>query len=268
MTLVYLIGLAYLLERVSLVMTGFNYGAKYNGLGAVEGALRRTGEAPMVYRVLVPWVMAVLQRMGMRKLEAYELCKFTLNFFALYAVSLAWGFEAAVVTAFFLPVTFLYDYWDWAVEMGAIALGMTGRIDLAILGVVLLAMSRETFILVGLALWMVSGDSLAALLVISMGGAVWLMVRMIQGEHKLYCKRFMLRENLRAIWHVRAKRPWILSDVVISLLLGLAGVGYVVSLSPGWPVVVMVLASGLALGRIEETRVFASVLPFLAGVMV
>ena len=267
MEILYLIGMAAMLEKVQLLVSMWNYGAVYNGLGAVTGVLKRDTNAPMVYRVLAAWMMVGLQKLRIRKLESYEIVKFACNFYALYAVWLVWGFDTVILVAMVLPVTFLYDYWDWAIEIGSIGLGMTGQLDLAIVGVILLALSRESFPLVALAYGLVTFDGLGAGMVLFAGAGVFVLLRLVQGEHKLYCKRFMWRDNLQSIRAIATGRVWLLSDVLVSLVIMAAGVAYVVMLQPGWPVVALLVVLGFAAGRIQETRVFASILPFVLGVL-
>jgi len=256
--------LAFLLERVLLVVARDNYGAQWNGAGAISGVIQRSTQAPMIYRVLVPWLAYLLRQAGMPLLSAYELVKILLTGFALWAVELAWGPFIALGVLAFLPVTFLYDYWDWAGELLGLSLILTGDFWLALVGVWVWGLSRDTVLLAGLAFWLASGDWIGAFAVLSGSVIMFAALRLVQGNKESYCKLIWIKDNWQAIKNIRhAERPWWMGSTIVSLVL------IVIALLAAWPtgaiglMVPVLVAAGLVFGRIEETRVFTSIVPWV-----
>lgn len=265
--------LAIMIDRAQLVIGAPNYGTPYNGLGAAEGTMQRVLPAPMAYRVLVPWLVGMGERLGLPRLEVYEALKIALVAGALWSVEQAWGWAVAIVTAGLLVATFNYDYWDWAAEMMGVQLALTGRMELALVGVVIHALSRETAWLDGLAFGLAGGELWQAGVVFVVGWGVLIAVRLWAGKHELYCERWMWQENVAAVRAWWQGRPWWLSDIAMSVwVCGLAVAGAVrcqvdgcqVSGVAGW-LVVLFLGAGWLMAKAEETRVFSVVLPWAAA---
>jgi hypothetical protein len=256
--------IAFLVERAQVLVCGDNYGAPWNGIGAVDGVLRRDTPAPMAYRVLVPWLLLPARALKLPLLESYEILKVLLIALALLSVDLAFGRQAALLTAALLPATFLYDYWDWAPELAGICLAMTGDIRLAIPGLALHGLSRETAPLAALAYGLKTGDVEGTVFLLLLSGCLWVLVRLVQGRHKLYCKRVMLGANLQALREWRAYRPAWLSSLAVSVVITAAALAVAPLFGPAGLVPVLLAGAGWTLARAEETRVFSSLLPWIA----
>jgi len=56
------IPIAWVIERVQLKIGGQWYGSPFNGYGAIDGTVDKTALAPMRYRVLVPWLVVLVER--------------------------------------------------------------------------------------------------------------------------------------------------------------------------------------------------------------
>lgn len=263
--ILYWLLVGWLLNRALVAASRNNYTSPYNGYGAVDEALARTAQAPMVYRVLVPWMMVILRRFRVGKIESYEISKLLLISGALYSTRLAWGWEVATLTAAILPATFLYDYWDWAAELIGINLALTGSIPLAWVGMVLWGLSRETAVLSGLAFAFVSGDAEMGALLVLGAGAIYIFLRIVQGKHDLYCDRVMLKTNLLQLRYFYRCRPAMMYGEAISITW--VGLGLVGGLMNGWTgILPLVLAgAGLVMGRVDETRIFSGMAPWIAA---
>jgi len=104
---------AWLVERAHLKMSSFNYGAKFNGLGVVDHVLARKADAPMAYRVLVPWLVGLVERIfprtkPYRLVLLYEPLKIALAGGALWVLAHSLGAARALFVAACLPATFLF----------------------------------------------------------------------------------------------------------------------------------------------------------------
>lgn len=256
--------LAWMIERVQLVMCELNYGVPWNGCGAINGVLSRDAQAPMVYRVLVPWLMLPAKAAKLPMLESYEVVKIILTAGALWSVSNLWGWQVALLTAVLLPTTFLYDYWDWGPEIMGLMLAATGDIWLSMAGVIVVGLSRETSPLVAVAYLAVTGDLLGAAMLAVMAGSLYVLLRAIQGEHPLYCKRIMWADNLAAVKGIAQYRPWWLSSVAVSIAVSIMAL--FTALAVGWLGVIplALVVAGWVFGRVQETRIFTGTLPFIA----
>lgn len=256
--------LAFCLERVLLVVARDNYGAQWNGAGAISGVIQRSTQAPMIYRVLVPWFSYLLRQAGMPLLNAYELVKILLTGFALWAVELAWGPVVALGVLAILPVTFLYDYWDWAGELLGLSLCLTGDFWLALVGVWVWGLSRDTVLLAGLAYYLATGDWIGGFAVFSGSVIMYAALRLVQGNKDSYCKLIWIKDNWQAIKNLRqAERPWWMGATIISLALIVIALGAAWFTGPIGLMVPVLVAAGLVFGRIEETRVFTSIVPWV-----
>ena len=116
---------------VDTAITRHNYGAIWNGIGAVPDVLAGKAELPMQYRVLVPWLCDFI---GGDQLRTYIRIKW---FSILCAVSAAFvwflslaisPFIAVSMLGFFFCMGSLYDYGEtyWEITFFAIAFMLIG----------------------------------------------------------------------------------------------------------------------------------------------
>lgn len=251
--------LAVCLHRIQYLATRHNMKSHWNGYGSIAGVCDKSTEAPMVYRVLVP--MLVGRNASAKK---YEAVRFLLILAALVSVYAAWGRDVMIVTAGLLTVTFYFDYWDWCAEIIGLSLALVS-LPLALAGVVIHGLSRETAPLAGLVYALHFRDPLGGAIVALLGVAVLLTVRAVQGEHKLYCKRVMWKENLAMLRGGQViTGQWSVYYSVLVSLLALAGAwGKLDGL-----VVPAIVGAGWAFAKANETRVFAAALPYAAAFLV
>lgn len=262
---------AFLIERVQVVITGKNYGARWNGYGAINGTINKTADAPMVYRVLVPWIIGALERIHPRvklcRLEIYEALKIILIGLAFWSINRAWNFNTAILVAAILPITFRFDYWDWSAELAGVAMAMTGEVPLAIIGATIAGLSKETAPLVPLAYLSVTGDVPIAVILMFYVGILWVLIRMVQGEHKLYCDRWMVKRNLQELKRWKSK-PVFLSDMAMSIAITVLAIIAMLHFQPGWIIPLAIIGAGWTLAVGAETRIFVVALPWIAGMFV
>jgi hypothetical protein len=226
--------------------------SRWNGYGVIEVVRNKTADAPMAYRVLLPWLMG--SKPTMAKYQALQVIFITA---ALYSVYLAWGAPVLWVVAALLPITFYFDYWDWSVELMGFSLALVS-LPFALAGVVLHGLSRETAPLVGVAYAIHHHDILGGIFLSVLGLGVLFAVRRIQGRHPLYCDRWMIRRNLRELKQPHMGSPYFSAGLS---LLALAG-----ALLAGWDglIVLPVLAAGWTMAVAAETRVFIAIIPYAA----
>jgi hypothetical protein len=259
------------LERIELKMSAATIGSKYNGYGAIDAVLERRALAPMAYRVLVPWLVGLVERIA-PKLKAhrfpwlYMVAKIALLTGALYATSLALGTKGALIVAALLPMTFYFDYWDWMGELAGVALALTGNLPAAMIGGVIAGWSKETAALAPLTYGLLTRDVRGTVLVGCTTAAALIIARLWGGAQPLYCQRFMVRENWGDLRHITRNRPVYLGELAMSLVItGLVLVAVVSGAAgPTWPVPLALLAAGWTMARAAETRIFASTLLWIA----
>lgn len=261
--------IAWLIDRVQLKMTGATYGNAYCGMGTIDGVLARNIQAPMAYRVLVPWIIGIAERLfpGLRphRLPAlYEPLKIVLMAYAYWATSLALGVSAALVVAALSGVTFLFDYWDWAVELGGLALALSGRPELAVIGAVLWALSRETFPLAAVTYYLVTEDGRSAALIMMAAVCTFIAARIYVGTKALYCDRFMVKQNWYDLKRIMASRPVYMGEMAMTIVVTILTLVSVVSLPAAWPIPLVLLGAGWTMARAPETRVFSGCLLWIA----
>jgi len=247
--------LAVCLARIQYVATKFNMSAIWNGYGAIPTVQNKTALAPMVYRPLMGWIL------GKRvTVFNYEVVRFVMLWAALYSLLLAWGVEIMLISSVLITVTLYFDYWDWMIELMAYSLALVS-FPLALIGVALLGMSRETAPLVGFVYALHSGDYPAGAILFIVGLIVLLAVRMVQGKHPLYCKRWMWQENLAMLQGGKViTGRW---SVYYSLgLCVLATVGACFRLDG--LLVPVLIGAGWSMAKANETRVFVGVIPYAA----
>ena len=265
--------LAIALDRVQLKIGAFNYGAIANGHGAIDAVNQRRVKAPVAYRVLVPWLIGGLERVapGLRRYRLvglYEPLKIGFMAGALALLAQAIGTKATLIVALLLPATFLFDYWDWAVELGALAAALTGDPWYALAGGLVCALSRETALLVPATYFLVTFDWYGATLIALATAGTLMIVRLLVGDRGRhhYGPWLMWPINWQDIREVRVNRPWYLGEITVAVLLSLLTLAAVGSGYAGraWPIPLAVLALGWTLARAAEVRVFSSCLIWVA----
>jgi len=160
-------------------------------------------------------------------------------------------------------MTILYDYWDWAGELGGLALALTGNVWLGILGGVWIALSRpETAPLVALAYGWSTGNVIGTVAVAAVSALVIDIIRRAQGNAPLYCARWMWRQNWLDVRDIARNRPVYLGEISMSILISLLTVLGICTgrAGPTWPIPLALLAAGWTMARAAETRVFVSCL--------
>lgn len=250
MTYLVLFILSLCLARVQYMTARKNIGAKWNGYGAIDGTLSRTSDAPMVYRVLVPWLVG-----RNKSVPKYELWQTILLFISLSSVYTAWGTSITLISAILFTLTFWYDYWDWTLEIAGFSLAMT-PLPLAAFGVVLFSLSRETAPLAGVVYALVSGDWLGGGALVALSLAILFAVRKVQGKHNLYCDRWMFYVNMDLLQSGNMG-AW---GSVLLCALGLLGACG----RPEFAIVPVLVSAGWLMAKADETRVFVAVVPYAA----
>lgn len=249
MTIIICLALALVLARVQF-LSARSTNSPWNGYGAIEQVQKKTAQAPMVYRVLIPWLI------GKPTMAKYQAMQVVLIAAALYSVFLAWDLPVMLATAAIIPITFYFDYWDWSVELMSFSLALVS-LPLAIVGVILHGLSRETAPLPGLAYALHFGDIWGGLAISACGFLALWIVRRIQGKHKLYCDRWMYKRNWRELRKPHTGSPY--ASVGLSLMALIGAYGSLDGL-----IVPIVLGAGWTMAVAAETRVFTAVIPFAA----
>lgn len=278
--------IGFAMERAQMIMCARNYNVLWNGYGSIGITNHRSALAPMAYRVLVPWLIAFIERVekilkvdtrwiGKQRITWYQAIKIVLNAYVVWAVAQGWGLEVALLSAGLIVMTFKFDYWDWALELGGFALAMSGRLELAIAGGVLAGFSRETAIAIPVAYLLNTFDLYGSGYVLLAVAIPLITTRLWAGRKELYCKRWMIKEN---IWGARNTEiqtglkslfkwsPFFLSEYFISLLIVVLTLAAVlVDIPVGWPIPLLIVAAGLTMGRIEENRTMVVCIPWIAA---
>ncbi len=257
--------LAWLLDAVQFNVAVLNYQSIYNGFGAIDSIRKRRALAPMAYRVLVPWLVGWIEDEG-RRLWAYEGVKVALMGAGLGAISWQFGPVAALIAAVLWVPTFRFDYWDVYAEFLALALTLTGRLPLALLGGAVGALSKETCGIIPFLYYSLTRDALGASFVALACWGSFVVVRARVGYKRMYCDRVMLRQNWEDLKKLR--EGWFLSPAFISCAITLTAlVCFVTGNVRGDWVVPVLLVAGWVCGRIVEPRIFLSVTIWIAPVV-
>lgn len=259
--------IAVALDRAQLKIGASTYGSAYCGIGCVDAVNQRQALSPMAYRVLIPWLIGLAERLApalkAHRLPAlYEPMKIGLLALTLASIETAAGRTAALVVAALLPMTFYFDYWDWAAEMAGFALALTGHFEYALVGAVMVALSRETAPLVAVIYALITREWVQALIVFGVTGWIMFAMRCRVGYRPLYCERWMWRVNWSDLQQIMLNRPVYLGEMAMSLLITALAVGVVLAGRAGaaWPVPLVLLVMGWTMARAPETRVFAACL--------
>lgn len=258
--------LAILLDRAQLQIGAFSYQSFFNGFGTIDGINQRNIKAPMAYRVLVPWLIRLLEHLipplTSFRLTVYEVLKIISLMLALTACHLALGLTGALLVGALLPMTFGFDYWCWAIELMAFAVALSGSMPLTIFGVLALSLSRETAPLVPLTYGLITQDWIGASGLLVICGCAMLAVRLYVGKRPLYCDRVMIRRNLQELKYFFKAEPILMDYSVMAVLLSAATIALVGSGRAGaaWPIPLIILMLGWTMGIARETRIFTPVL--------
>ena len=274
-----------------------NIGSEYNGYGAIQGVLARTGHAPGRYRVLVPWLVCWLPVRW--RLVSYLAHKWGLMGLSLVVARSLVGESGALALGLLMAATFEFDYWDCYAELLGVGLCLSGEPWQVLVGVVVWGVSRETvFLAVPLAF--LSGGWEAGIASLA-GVVVWWLIRQYQGKADLYSGRWKMRKSRLGAWRglkgkvpgwrywlgvvaigtinpynaTDLRRAWDHKDtgVLLSVVFTLAGVGTALfsraNMGPalartawiglGW------LVAGWTLARARETRLFLPVGLWIVG---
>ncbi|MEA1998254.1 MAG: hypothetical protein U9N61_02860, partial [Euryarchaeota archaeon] len=247
---------ALILDRVQLKLTAgaYKYSPFRSGYAIIDKVLQRDAYAPMAYRWLMPLLAS--SKKG-RFVWVYEPLKIGMMAFSMWAASLILGVAGGLALGLMYCMTFWTDYWDVYIEVGAYALALTGQVELALLGAILLGLSRETAPLVGIIYALVTGDIGGGLQLIALSSAILLIIRLYVGKKKLYCERFMWRQNIRDVKDIFENHPFYLGEITMTLITTALTIIAILQFPPGWPVCLVLLLAGWLMGRAAETRIFA-----------
>jgi len=224
--------------------------SQWNGYGAIESVQNKTAAAPMIYRVLFPWLI------GKPTMAKYQALQVTFITGALLSVYLAWGLPVMLVSAVLITGTFLFDYWDWSAELIGFSLALVS-FPLAVLGVILHGLSRETAPLVGLVYALHFQDINGGLVLSFVGFAVLVLVRRVQGKQRLYCDRWMYKRNLAELKKPHLGNPYFSIGLTVLSLWGAWG-------RLDGLIVLPVIGAGWLMAVAAETRVFIPLIPYAA----
>jgi len=228
------LALAFALDRVQLKIGERTYGARFNGIGCIDDVNARRAQAPMAYRVLLPWLIGLIERVipGTRKyrlVALYEPFKVLSLTLLLALMAQVLGAMTALVFAVLVAATFYYDYWDWPFEVIAIVAGMSGDPLLTLGACILAAFSRETAILGALAYFCTTLDYYHAALLAIVVLCIQMAVRLYVGERQHYWHDNMVMVNRNDIRELFDNHPFYFGEIALAIsghvllrLLGLA----------------------------------------------
>jgi hypothetical protein len=271
MSIVLALALAWGFERAQMIISAPNYGTPANGYGAIDLTMRREIKAPMAYRVLGPLVVTWIERLTrLPRIGIYQDFKLALETLAFWSVGQAFGAPVAMLTAVLLLLTVKYDYWSWAAELAGLSLALTGRLELAIPGVILYALSRETAPLAAAAYYLATFDALGAGAVLFACALTLLGIYGVVGKRELYCARWQWHYNKDLFknfldgdfWRMG---QWFHQDIFIACSLTvLALVQAATALQWTGLVPLALLGAGWTMAKADETRIFSAALPWVA----
>lgn len=254
---------AYVVAKAQHEISRPNIGARWNGFGALHDTYVKKSLSPMIYRILVPYLWSWTRNVVKNDAERYGAIRFLLVVYMLLSVYIAVGFWSTIIFSILLIATFWFDYWDYAPEVAGVALCMTGDPWLAAIGIVLWGLSRETVLIAGPAFFLVAGDYYSSALLACLSLFTFLAVRKIQGHKPLYCERWMIRRNWELLF--RPKYPGLFNAVWVTIatcVLSLAGA--IIVGEPVGLIVPVFIVAGLTMAKIDETRVLAPCLIWVA----
>jgi hypothetical protein len=279
MTVILALALAFCFERAHMIIAAPNYGSAWNGFGAIQLTYERKTKAPMAYRVLMPFFVIAVERAFhlplKRRIDIYQAGKVLLTALAFYAVGLAWSPLVAAVTCVLMLLTVRFDYWSYAGELAGIALACTGDPALAVLGVFVHGLSKETAPVAPVAYLLTTGDGYGAGALMILTAAVMGSVRLIVGKRPGYTSLNKLAENWKRLTARDGGRlilflyqPAVYSDLALALIVSILTLTTVLTFPPGWIIPLVILGAGWTLALADEVRVFTAVLPWIAAWMI
>ena len=253
-----------MLGMLEFTVTRKNFGVLWNGFGALVGSYRRTGGAPMRYRVLFPYLLVPLfkrTKSAQMQNAIYQAAKTAFLVLSLVLMYNGYGLVSALTLAVLVAATFQFDYWDCYVELAAIIGLLTLAPAPALLLFVLLALARPEVVPFALPMyviacvtrweanWLVAFASVIPVFLVKA-------VETWQGVAPLYCPRLEVLNNnpkdVLAIWKQLDAHIVISAGLVVFGLLALLK-------SPPIEMAIIPLfwiPSGVIFGRVTEPRVF------------
>ena len=247
-------------------ITRDNVGTPWNGYGAIEGVLRRNTPAPMRYRVLAAWLLGWLPKS--KRLVGYAIFKVLLLACALLLAHPLLGLNGTVVLAFLIAITFEYDYWDCYAELIGVLSCLHPSPWVALVGSIVWGLSRETVFLAPAIRFVAGGNPWFAL----SGLVAFGLVRLVQGDAKLYCERWtFFKYNVHDL-----KLCLKAADTGPMLALLWTGETLVVAvwghlpepLASTWMFPLVWLGAGWLMGRAREVRIFLPCAIWIAGALI
>ena len=227
----------------------------WNGVLTVSGTLDKSIQAPMVYRVLVPFLM----RRNPKSLNTYEFIRLVLLWVSLLCVSAYWGASTAVVWLVFVMSAQIFDTWCYTGEAIGVTMALLGNPIGALLGTFIHGLSRETVLINGFVYFLATGDFLWSVAITVFSLTVFFGVRLYQGKHPLYCERIMLKHNISFLLKQESTRskesdvPLFYSPYLNMILIAVSLYGAYLSGYIGLVVVVYV-ACTFTFGKVNEYR--------------
>jgi len=232
----------------------------WNGFLTVKAIIEKRIQAPMRYRVLIPWLM----KRSPTSLTMYEFWRVILLWVALLCVASYWGGVVAVIWLVFVMSAQIFDTWCYTSETIGITLALMGNPIGAALGIFVHGLSRETVLINGFVYWLATGDVAGGLALSALAFAVFYGVRWYQGHADLYCDRFRILDNIHYLLlkkSTRAKEADTLlfyAPYLHVILIALSLYGAYLTGRIGFVVPVMVLAS-VTMGKMNEYRLSLAV---------
>ena len=227
----------------------------WNGFLTVKPTIEKRIQAPMRYRVLIPWLM----KRNPTSITLYEFWRVILLWIALLCVASYWGSVVAVIWLVFVMSAQIFDTWCYTGETIGITLALMGNPIGAVLGIFIHGMSRETVLINGFVYWLATGDIIGGALLTVFAFAVFYGVRWYQGHADLYCNRWAIKKNVNYIFmreSTRSKEADTLlfyAPYLHLALIALSFYGAYLTGKIGLTVPVMVLAS-VTMAKLNEFR--------------
>lgn len=259
------------LERVNIIINAMVPPALQNenaGYGAIEDTISRRTLAPACYRVLLPWIFGLYKKIFPKSenIIVYQAIRTLMMMFMFWSIMQGWSPLVAGITGVILCLTIRYDYWDWPIELAGIALAMSGHFELAIIGGILSALSRETAPMVAGVYLLQSGDWYGSCILLGIIVLIMLSVRLYVGRRALHCKRIVLKTNWKGLQTMLKWRPFWNADTFIMFGLSLFGIATLFASSiTGWFVVLLTLVTSWIFAKHDEARVLVTIVPFIAA---
>lgn len=124
----------------------------FNGFGSIEPVVKKTATLPVRYRVLLPWVYWLIFWMlggeddPPERRPIYLFLKWGLAFLSLSVATYFFSPVVALALVIGWLLTLQYDYWSCYAEPLAFLLVLTGNVPLAVIGVIIGTLTKQTAI--------------------------------------------------------------------------------------------------------------------------